>query len=526
MARVGRGDVAAAIEAVEHMDEATFSRVGGEVLALIARYQRGIEQRPVAPATRPGDVLAKLDARPPTEPASERSGGVAGAWARLLGDVERIVLPNLTHWQHPMFFGFFPCNASEPAVLAELMGAGLGVNGMLWSTSPAVTELEMRMMDWMAGALGLPARFMFEGEGEGAGGGVIQGTASEATLTALVCARKRALARVRARGGDADRARQGMTVYTSSQAHSSVIKACMVAGLADDAEDRRLVRLIEVDDRLALRPAALASAMARDIEAGLEPCLVVATVGTTSSLAIDPVRAIAGEIGVLPPERRPWLHVDGAHAGVMTICPELRWLGEGLDRADSLCVNPHKRLLTNFDCDLFYVADRRALVDAMSITPEYLRNVASESGGVVDYRDWHVPLGRRFRALKLWFVLTHYGVRGLASHVRAGVAMARLGEAIVRGSSALEMVLPRSLDLLCVACRRRAGEPTSACDERSRRAHAAVTAERKMLATHTVLPVPGWPGGRFTIRLAIGGTRTGEGHVRDAIALLERAAGV
>src|SRR5581483_1125771 len=285
-----------------------------------------------------------------------------------------------------------PANASGPSILGDLVAAGLGVQGMLWATSPACTEVETHVLDWLVELLGLPPQFR--------GNGVIQDSASSATLCAILAARDRVSPTV-------DRSK--LRAYASTHAHSSVEKGIRVAGLRADQ-----LRLVDVDDAFAMRSDAPAAAVADDLAAGCVPFLVVPTVGTTSSAAIDPVGAVV-EIAA---RHRVWVHVDAAYAGAAAVVPQLRPLvNEGLDGVDSWCFDPHKWLLTNFDCDVLYVADRAPLIDALSIVPEYLRNAASESGAVIDYRDWHVPLGRRFRALKLWFVLRHYGVEGLRAHI-------------------------------------------------------------------------------------------------------------
>jgi aromatic-L-amino-acid decarboxylase len=304
---------------------------------------------------------------------------------------------------------------------------------MLWSTSPACTELETHVLDWMVELLGLPARFLSSGPG----GGVIQDSASSAALCALLAARERATEGRSNRAGAGSR----LTVYSSSQAHSSIEKAVRIAGLGSEA-----LRTVAVDAAQAMRADDLERLLRADVAAGLVPCMVAATVGTTSSGALDPVRAI-GEVCV---RGGVWLHVDAAMSGTAAVCPELRFVNDGLELADSYCVNPHKWMFVNFDCDAFFVADRAALVGALSILPEYLRNAATESGAVIDYRDWQVPLGRRFRALKLWATIRHYGVEGLRHHVREHVRLAREFAAMVRADERFELAAP-------------ATRPTSAC---------------------------------------------------------------
>jgi len=475
-----------------------FRAAGHAMIDWIADYWARVESLPVLSRAAPGDLLAALPASPP-----ERGE----AWEAIIADVDRLIMPGITHWQSPNFFAFFPANASAPAVLGELLSAGLGVNGMLWATSPAATELETRMLDWMAELIGLPEPFRSTSP---SGGGVIQGTASESALIAMLAARRRALNR--APGAE-------LVAYTSTQAHSSIVKAAMIAGLADSPQDRRRLRLIGVDGTFAMRPDLLAEAMREDAAAGRVPFYVCATVGTTSSTAVDPV----GAIGPICRERGAWLHVDAAHAGAACVCPEFRWLLDGVEHADSLCFNPHKWLLTNFDCDLFWTSDKASVVGALSITPEYLRNAASEAGAT-DYRDWQIPLGRRFRALKLWFVLRHYGAEGLRAHIRQHVRLAALFESLVReeGGEHFEIPAPRTINLVCFRLR---GEGPEA-DERNRALLDRINATGEAYLTHTVLPpADGGDGpGRYTLRMAIGGTMTRERHVRRAWEVIRREA--
>jgi aromatic-L-amino-acid decarboxylase len=396
-----------------------FRRHGAEVVEWVARYMETVEDHPVLSPVEPGDIRAALPEHPPEEPEP---------FADVLADVDRLILPGITHWQSPDFFAYFPANVSGPSILGELLSAGLGVQGMLWATSPACTELETHVLDWLVDLLALPDRF----RSDGPGGAVIQHSASDATLCALLAARARAGA-----GGDLSH----LVAYTSTQAHSSVIKAVRIAGLADDQ-----LRAIEVDETFALRPEALAAAMTRDWEAGLRPFFVVATRGTTSSLAFDPIVPVAE----LCESMGAWLHVDGAMAGSAAVHPEHRWVNDGLERADSYAFNPHKWLFTNFDCDAFFVADRGPLLDALSILPEYLRNAATEEGSVIDYRDWQVPLGRRFRALKLWFVLRHYGAAGLRHHIDRHVRLARGLAAAVEDDPRWILAAPAPLNLVCL----------------------------------------------------------------------------
>jgi aromatic-L-amino-acid decarboxylase len=356
---------------------------------------------------------------------------------------------------------------------------------MLWSTSPACTELETHVLDWMAEMLDLPPHF----RSTGSGGGVIQDSASSAALCALIAARERASGLASNERGCDGR----LTAYTSSQAHSSIEKGVKVAGIG-----RANLRLLEVDATMALRPDLLTRQIDADRRAGHVPFFAAATIGTTSSNGMDPIRAI----GRICREQGLWLHVDGAMAGTAALCPEFRHLQDGLELADSYCFNPHKWMFTNFDCDCFYVADRKALIQALSILPEYLRNQATESGAVIDYRDWQIPLGRRFRALKLWFVIRHYGVEGLRHHVRRHVALAQEFAGWVQADPCFELAVTPPLNLVCF--RHRGG------DDRNQALMDRLNRSGDLFLTHTRLQ------DRLTLRMCIGQTQTERRHVERA----------
>lgn len=467
-----------------HMPPDEFRRWGHAMIDWIADYQQRVATFPVRSPAKPGEVRAALPPSPPIQGES---------FDAMLRDVERVILPGITHWQSPNFFAYFPANNSAPSILGDLLSAGLGVQGMLWSTSPACTELETLVLDWMVEMLGLPGKF----RSTGVGGGVLQDSASSAVLCALLAARERAT-QFRSNESGAD---GRLAAYTSTQAHSCVEKAMGVAGLG-----RRNLRLIEVDERFALRPELLRQRIEQDRAAGLTPFFVSATVGTTSSLAFDPLPAI----GKICREHGLWLHVDAAMAGTAAVCPEFRHLQDGLELADSYAFNPHKWMFTNFDCDCFWVADRAALIRALSILPEYLRNQATESGAVIDYRDWQVPLGRRFRALKLWFVVRHYGVEGLRHHIRRHVALAQEFAQQVAASPDFELAAPASLNLVCF--RHRSG------DEFNRRLLEELNNSGALFLTHTQL------GGRFVLRLCVGQTHTEAEHIVAAWEQIQQAA--
>ena len=459
-----------------HMTPDEFRKHGHAVVDWIADYYARIESYPVLSRAEPGQIRASLPATPPPKGES---------FDTILTDVEKLILPGITHWQSPNFFAFFPANASGPAILGDLLSSGLGVQGMLWATSPACTELETHVLDWLVGLLDLPRKFL----STNTGGGVIQDTASSASLCALLAARER-----RTNFASNKRGCDGKLVaYTSSQAHSSIEKDVQIAGLGLDN-----LRLIEVDENFAMRPDALTRQIEEDRRVGLVPCFVCATIGTTSSNAIDPLP----EIGRICHENNLWFHVDAAMSGTAALCPEFRHTHDGVELADSYTFNPHKWMFTNFDCNCFYVADRKVLIQTLSILPEYLRNKATESGAVIDYRDWQIPLGRRFRALKLWFVIRHYGIEGLQYHVRRHVELAQQFADWVRNDSRFEIAAPAPLNLVCF--RHKGG------DEVNQKLMDRLNRSGDLYLTHTRL------NDRLTLRFCVGQTNTMARHVERA----------
>jgi aromatic-L-amino-acid decarboxylase len=468
------------------MSSEEFRRHGHEVVDWIADYWERVGGFPVRSQVSPGEVRAELPARAPEQ---------GEPFSAVLADLERVVLPGTTHWQHPGFFGYFPANTSGPSVLGDLVSAGLGVQGMSWVTSPAATELEQHVMDWLADLLGLPETF----RSTSTGGGVLQDSSSGANLVALLAALHRSsTGGTLRRGVDPDRA----TVYVSSETHSSMEKAVRIAGLGTDA-----VRIVEVDDDLAMRPAALAARLERDVARGYTPVLVCATVGTTSTTAIDPL----AQLGPICRKYGVWLHVDAAYAGVSAVVPELRELQAGVEWADSYTTDAHKWLLTGFDATLFWVADRAALTGALGILPEYLRNAATEAGAVVDFRDWQIPLGRRFRSLKLWFVLRWYGAEGLRAHIRSGVALAQELAGWADGDERFDVATAHPFSLVCL--RPRWAHDVDA-DVATMTLLERLNDGGEVFLTHTTVR------GKVVLRVAVGAPTTTREHVERLWALL------
>lgn len=456
-----------------HMTPGQFREQGKKLIDWIADYYEEIEKYPVLSQIRPGDVFNKLPAKAPAEGES---------FDTMLTDVEQIIMPGITHWQHPGFFAYFPSNTSFPSILGDLLSSGLGVQGMIWATSPAATELETRVLDWLADMMALPADFRSAGKG----GGVIQDTASSSALTAMVAAREKATFFVSNRKGVQGK----LTAYVSSQTHSSLEKAAKIAGIGYEN-----LRVVAVNENFAMDPEDLRRQISADRQSGNIPFFVCGTIGTTSSNAMDPLR----KIGEICRHEDLWFHVDGAMSGTALVCPEFRYLADGMELADSFCFNPHKWMFTNFDCDCFWVADRKHLIHTFSILPEYLRNQATESGAVIDYRDWHIQLGRRFRSLKLWFVIRHYGSEGLRHHIRQHVAMAHEFAQWVQSRGEFELIMPPPLNLVCFRYR--------GSDEHNMQIMDNINQAGECYFTHTKLD------GRIVLRLSVAQTITESRHV-------------
>ncbi len=451
----------------------------------VADYVGGVERYPIAARTKPGEIAAQIPGAAPE--AGE-------PMAAILRDFEDIILPGITHWQHPSFFGYFPANSSPPSVLAETLTAALGVISFNWDASPAATELEERMMEWLRQATGLPEAFT----------GMIQGSASEATLIALLTARERTLGFETNESGLSGAGR--LMTYCSEEAHSSVEKAIRIAGLGSAN-----LRRIATDDDFAMDPAALDQRIRADIAAGARPVCVIATLGTTGVAAFDPLRPI----GEVCRRHGVWLHVDAAWAGSALILEDQRWMIDGVELADSFLFNPHKWLFTNFDCTAYFVQDTRALTRTLGIDPEYLKTAAT---GVTNYRDWSIPLGRRFRALKLWFVLRAYGLEGLRTRIRCHIDMARGLARKIAGEPDFELLAEPRLALLCFRYRPANTDDDRHIDELNRDLMARVNQSGEAYLSHTVI------AGRFAIRFSIGQTATEQRHVDAAWELIKSCA--
>jgi aromatic-L-amino-acid decarboxylase len=475
---------------VPHMTPDEFRKRGRELIDFIADYlDGGADEFPVLSKAAPGEIGSMLPESAPEQ---------GEAWDEIMRDIDRVVMPGLTHWQSSGFCGYFPANSTYPAILGELLSAGLGVQGMLWQTSPACTEIETRMMDWLGRAIGLPDAFLDAGEGNG--GGVIQGTASEAVMVAMLAARSRA--------GLMHEDPKRLTVYASSQAHSSIAKGARLIGLPEEN-----VRLVSVDEKLRMRPEVLGEMIEQDKVAGLAPIFVCATVGTTSTGAVDSINTIAP----ITREHGVWLHVDAAWLGCALVCPEHRWTIDGVEDAESFNFNPHKSLLVNFDCSAFWVRDRSALIDAMSITPEYLRNKESDAGAVIDYRDWQIPLGRRFRAMKLWFVLRHYGTDGLRAHISHLESLGKLCESFVQADDRFEITTERSLSLLTFRLKAGKAQTKSLME--------SINATGEVFLTHTSVPLGAGGEPEYVLRFAAGSVRADEAAVCRVWGEIQRVAG-
>ena len=463
-----------------------FRKAGHALIDWIADYRATVESRKVIAQSAPGDIKAMLPPSPPRQGES---------FDEIDADIDRVVMPGITNWQHPRFFGYFPSNGTFASVLGDLLSSGLGVIGLAWQSSPALTEVEEVTVDWMRQMLGL----------SGAWSGVLNDTASTSTLVALLSARERATNYSLGRGGLQTEPKP-LIVYTSAQSHSSVEKAALLAGFG-----REHVRMVPHDTAYAMRPYLLDALIRADLAAGNQPCAVVATTGTTTSTALDPIAAI----GKITAEHGLWLHVDAAMAGSAMILPECRFMWDGLEQADSLIVNAHKWLGAVFDCSLYFVRDPEHLVRVMSTNPSYLQTAAD--GRVKNYRDWGLPLGRRFRALKLWFLIREQGVEGLQSRLRRDINNAEWLEQQIKATPGWKVLAPVPLQTLCVR-----HEPGWLSDE-ALDAHTQAWVGRVNQSGAAYL-TPAMLDGRWMVRVSIGAEQTERVHVEQLWALMQQAA--
>ncbi len=468
------------------MNAEEFRRQGHRLIDFIADYRARVADLPVMSPVAPGSIRAQLPASPPARPEP---------FDAIFRDLERVLLPGLSHWQHPSFFGYFPSNGDLSSVLGDYMSTGLGVLGLSWQSSPALTELEETVTDWVRQMVGL----------SNAWSGVIQDTASTSTLIALLCAREKSTSYSLTRGG-LQGEEKPLVVYVSGHSHSSVDKAALLAGFG-----RQNVRVIPVDAKYAMRADALATAIDADRAKGLVPCAVVATTGTTTSTALDPIDAIAK----VAREKKLWLHVDAAMAGSAMILPECRWMWQGIEGADSLVLNVHKWLGVAFDCSLYYVRDPEHLIRVMSTNPSYLQS--SVDTRVKNLRDWGLPLGRRFRALKLWCLVREQGVDGLQARLRRDLGNAQWFAGAVKAAPDWRVLAPVPLQTIVV----RHEPPGLAADALDR--HTQAWCERVNRSGSAYL-TPATLDGRWMVRVSIGAIATERSHVEALWSTMQRAA--
>lgn len=464
------------------MEKETFRKFGHEFVDWIVDYLDSVEDYPVRAQIEPGEVLNRLPESAPL---------VGESMEHIFEDFTEIILPGMTHWQHPSWFAYFPANNSPPSILAELLTAGMGAQCMIWETSPAAAELEERVLEWLRRMLGLP---------EGMNG-VIQDTASTTTLVALLTAREKATDF----RSNSEGVREKLMVYTSEEAHSSVEKGVKIAGYGKDN-----IRRIPADENFAMIPDRLEEAIVADENRGLKPACVVATLGTTSSSGIDPLRPI----GEICRSHGIYLHVDAAYAGTAAILPEKKWMLDGVENVDSFNFNPHKWMLTNFDCSAHFVKDSGSLIRTFEIHPEYLKTGVDAL--VKNYRDWGIQLGRRFRALKLWFVIRSYGIEGLQGIMREHIRLAGLFKDWLEEHDMFEIMAPSHLSLVCF--RANNGGREEELNALNKELIERINQSGKALLTQTTLK------GRFVLRMAIGSRTTEERHVRQAWELIARTA--
>lgn len=467
------------------MDNEAFRKSAHELVDWMADYLGNVEDYPVLPDVAPGDIIKQIPFSPP-----ENSEG----FDDIFKDFKEKILPGMTHWESPNFMAYFPGNKSNPSILAEMLTATLGAQCMQWLTSPAAAELEEQMMNWLKQMLALPDSFT----------GVIQDTASTATLCAILTAREqKSKYQINERGfSEADK----FIIYSSSEIHSSIDKAVKISGIGLSN-----LRKIDVDENFALKADHLIKTIKEDLEKGLIPLCVVSAIGTTSTTAIDPI----DEIGDICIENNIWHHVDAAYAGTALILPEMRWMAKGLEKADSFVFNPHKWMFTNFDCTAYYVKDPVALVNTFTIMPDYLKT--SFDGEVKNYRDWGIPLGRRFRALKLWFVIREMGVEGIREKIRDHIEYGQWLKLEIENTNDFELKAPVPLNTVCFRFEPE-GVEEGRLEALNRSIMETINKSGKLFFMQTVL------NGQFTLRLAFGNTNLKRRHLENAWSLIQKTA--
>ncbi len=461
-----------------------FKKEAGPVVDWIDRYMNNIKSLPVKSKIEPGDIYAAIPQEAPLKSESME---------QIMEDLDRIILPGMTHWQHPGFHAYFPANSSVESVLAETLTSAMGAQCMIWETSPAAAELEQRMMEWLRDAMGIPGSYE----------GVIQDSASSASLVSLITAREVATGF----RSNEDGVPPNLRVYCSKETHSSIEKGVAVCGIGT----KNLVK-IGVDQQMRMDPTELETRIHEDLEAGLRPCAVVAAIGTTSTVAVDPLE----EIAAICKKYGIWLHVDAAYAGTALLLPEYRWMIKGIEQADSFVFNPHKWMFTNFDCSVYLVKDAELLIKTFEILPEYLKT--KTRGAVNDYRDWGVPLGRRFRALKLWFVIRSFGLEGIQEKLRAHIQMNKDFSRALQKIEGMHLPLEPFLNFTCFRLQPEGMKDPDVLNQLNEAFLEEINRSGKLFLTHTKI------NGLYTIRMLTGQTYVEEKDVERALVLIDSAA--
>lgn len=462
------------------LEKQNFQRDATQVMEWIDAYFKRLESLPVKSKVKPKEIYDHLPADPPTSPES---------LDQILQDLNEVILPGITHWQHPNFHAYFPANSSLESVLAEFITAAVGAQCMIWDTSPAAAELEERVMEWLRDSMGIPAHFE----------GVIQDTASSATLVAILTARE---VKTDFRSNE-EGVPNNLRIYCSTETHSSIEKAVGISGIGK----KNLIK-IPVDEQMRLRPDLLEAQILEDLQQGLIPCCVVAAVGTTGTVAVDPLP----ELAAICEQHDVWLHVDAAYAGTALLLPEYQWMIEGIEQADSFVFNPHKWMFTNFDCTVYFVKEADILIKSFEVLPEYLKT--KSRGQVNDYRDWGIPLGRRFRALKLWFVIRSFGMDGLRARLRHHIALNEQFARSVATAPGLELVTPPFLNFCAFRWKPEAGLGESRLNELNERLLEAINQSGQLFLSHTKI------NGKYILRMVIGQTYVEQHHVQKALSTI------